>query len=259
MAKKKSKNPAYIAFDSDLLGNIAIVHDKEQNGIKFETGSFKNAYLKTYGAGFKLIYDKIKSGEIIPVVVNTVYNESKVIPKIAKFMKECCYFPNYTMANKDEKAEEISELATAYTKPYKFKGVEYLAPMKQVYSSHCGCMVPTNDTYAVAEASYENINFVTLNEKDITKTGEDLSYRDKHRENVSKGQKDNYHEFNTRSIGVVTINRDMGYYSPEDADKKYSIPCPIGFTKFIETLESGSLQPLTPRDEFIRGKDVMEI
>ena len=252
---EEKKSPVYVAFDSDVMGNLAIIHSFESKGKTFDAKQFGDSYILHHEKELKAIYNKIVSGEIRVGIVNTIFNESTGYPRSDKFMKDFGYFPNYTMANKSKKMREAMELAEAYTKPYIYNGKEFPAPMKTIYNAYVDRLTPTSDAFAMAEASMEHWIFVTANEKDFTKNESDFDFK---KQQKDKPVEERYNR-NTRALGIIAINRERGYVSEVDEHNRYTVPGPMGFDSFAEKVVSGHFEGLTPKmeDELIKASEVM--
>ena len=210
---KTKPEPIYVAFDSDILSELAILYtDEINNRTTNVTRTAKDPLLREYGGYINRIYELIKEDLIRPVILNTIYNECTLVKFIEPFIIKHGYFPDYNLTNKTKKRNESKRLAQLYCEPYIHQGVEYPAPMKIEYSAHDDSRRPQNDAYAMAEATIENCLFVTANEKDFISTR-------------------NEENRNSRAMGVLNINLQQGYYETNKYGKQI-IPKPMSIKTF---------------------------
>lgn len=243
MSKNKKKS-TYIAFDSDVLSDLALIHNLKTQDKDFEISTFHDKYLADNARRFKVIYDKIKSGEIKPIVLSTVFNETSFVPIIMDFIKEFGYFPKTDKHNKKKQLQEIKQLAKSYVKPYENEGRVYTPPMKELYSAFAGGFVPSNDAFIMAEATYHGYLLVTANEKDYIYTDAGMERR-KQKLNATK----------TRMIGICNINKENGYTMKDNSE--FSTPIPISFIDFATRVARNNLTNLNGGKSSVKVSDVM--
>ena len=209
-------NPINIVFDSDVMINLSEMHYLKTNGVDVSDIDPYSSLARTYKF-YETVYNAIVNGEIMPVIVNTVFHEictpMYVNHKIDTFIDAYCYYPNYNMKNKNKRKHAIKELAEAYCKEYENGGRVYSAPMMKEYVPDLDEYRPTRDAFVVAEASYEKCVCVSANEAHMTKRN-----RDFHATNT-----------NSRALGIKMINEQHGYGSGSVVG---NIPGTISFKDF---------------------------
>ena len=154
--------------------------------------------------------DLIKADKIRVVIGDAIFQESKHSKSLVDFMKEYAYFPDVNMVNYQSKSDEARQLAYAYCQPYTINNKEYTPPMKFVFIADINQRVPTNDAYAMAQATVEGRCFITGN-------GQDFIFN-------KRNNSDKYH--NSRVKGITNINLSKGYYT-ETNTGSYMTPKPI--------------------------------
>ena len=233
-----NNEPVYVAFDSDLMSEFAIIYNDEKIGkITDFSNMSSDPLLRKYGGYIRNIYYLIKTDQIRPIVLNTVYNECMLVKFIEAFILKYGYFPDYNLKNKTQKRDEAKRLARLYCEEYEHKGVKHFAPMKIEYNAHDDSMRPQNDAYAMAEATIENCIFVTANEKDfISAKKEDMN--------------------NSRALGILNINLQQGYYT-ETSTGRTIIPKPMSIRIFGPLAKTISEFEYAEPNKLIKASDIM--
>lgn len=234
--ERKNKQ-LYFAVDSDILRALALYAELIEANIPFDPDRCKDGVLRTHYEDIKNIFNAMINDTIRLVVTDTIYQENKHSQIVCKFIRNYLYVPDYNLFNYTEKSLKVQALAEAYCSDYEFKGEECLAPMKIQYSAATKKYVPTNDCYAMAEASVEHCSFLTNNGKDFVfvKTDEDNKIRMK---------------------GIVRINIKFGYF--EVGDEGIVAPRPIGLSLFGSLLKNNlPIQTIVPSvPDFVKASDL---
>ena len=234
-----NRKPIYIAIDSDILRTLRLLDIlKKEHGF-IETDKIKDFVLKRDFNYFNRLFTAIENGEIKPLIVDAVYQESKHSPSLISFIKEYCYLPNVNAVNYQEKAEEARNLAYAYTKPYEFKGFENPAPMKAVFIADINKYVPTNDCYIMAQATIENCSLLTGN-------GKDFIFNQRNDDKFA-------HE---RVRGIAQININHGYYH-EDIPGHYITSKPIMIDTLAKIIKNENFNTTEQKDEKIKANLIL--
>ena len=177
----------YFALDSDVLSNLAHIYKLQTDYPHLPQKEIKEMFKnnpKTYNIynNFKFytqILSMATSDKIRLLVTPTQLYESIHMDGVRQFIEDFCYLPNVDEKTAEENAKKIRELAQAYCHPYYDKdGVKHKAPMNPKYSAHAeytigenkpfkGFLVPPNDAYVLAEASFYGACLITENAKDF--------------------------------------------------------------------------------------------
>lgn len=222
MINTKPNTHVYFALDSDVLSNLATIYKLQSNNPNASPKEIKdtllnNPKLKNVYNNFKFyttIISMAKSDKIRLLVTPTPFYESRHMDGIMQFIEDFCYLPNVKEETASENAKKIRELAQAYCHPYYNKnGEKCKAPMNPKYDAHAeytlgeakpfkGFLVPPNDAYVLAEASFYGACLITENAKDFLF-------------NKYNQEKQTYNNYdNDRVKGIVEINQKLGYFQP---------------------------------------------
>lgn len=199
----------YLAIDSDILRALTNLDLQLKKDPHFDSRNSSDPILKVRGGYVKYLLTAAQQNKVRLLVVTTVYQESIHSAALCNFIKEYCYFPNINAVNNIQRTNEVERLAILYCSPYTYRGETYPAPMKTQYNAFLKKHVPSNDVYAMAEATVEGAFFVTNNEQDFIF-------------NVKNGDKHN----KDRTQGIVSINYQNGYVQ-RFADNLTTVPKPI--------------------------------
>ena len=237
----ENNNQNYFAIDSDILRALAFVDIILERDPNCDLKTINDPLMKRWSGYIKKLYFKIKSGEIKPVIVETVYLESKHSPSLVSFMKKYCYFPNVNAINYEEKKEKARKLAYAYCEPYKFKGEPRPAPMKTVYNAALNAYAPTNDCFIMAQATIEGIPLITAN-------GRDYIFDER-----SENENDN-----TRVLGIASINHAEGYHEMHNGKFITVVPMHIRTIGPMLKDKVFSIETMQPLNNFVLGSVLLD-
>ena len=247
VSEKEEKEPIYVAFDSNIISYLSTIHKLKSRGVEIERGKMQNEWIKKNLSYLLRLYDKIVAGEVKPVVLDTVYQETKMIPMCKKFISNFAYFPNYNQANKQEKREEILQLVNKYCSPYvnPINGKEFPPAMDKRYCAATMKDEPENDAFLIAEATVENLVFVTANESDFI-----MSHSDKwHNKNLKEGENIRANRRQT----IINVNKDNGYMSDDG-----NVPRPEAFGAFMYHLLRDNFNATKPKNAMRRAEIEMQ-
>lgn len=222
---KNNKDYIYVAFDSDVLRELVylyILQGKERNLVANLDGVISDKeFVVRHKEHLQQTLQLIRTGVIRPVIVNTIYQESKHSKSLMEFVERYFYAPEESLVNSAEYGEQVKQLANLYCEPYTdWNGNLIPAPLKKVYNSYVGKKIPTNDVFAVAEAVCARVNFVTFNAKDLV-------FDRKHGE----GNWD-------RSDGVTQISKLNGYYELCEDGRKFGLTV-MAHSRFANLIKNG--------------------
>ena len=184
-------------------------------------------YFKNFNY-FSQFLNLIETDKLRISIGDAIFQESKHSPSLVAFIQKYAYFPDINMVNYQDKAEEARKLAYAYCQPYEFNGVMQPAPMKFVFIADINKRVPTNDVFAIAQATTEGRCFITGN-------GQDFIFN-------KRNNNENIHD---RSKGIVQINIIKGYGSL-DKNGYLIVPKPISITTFGAMIKHGANKIFVP-------------
>ena len=236
----ETNNQYYFAIDSDILRSLTLVDILLKKDPNYNLRSDNDVLLAKWGQYLKYFYLKIKSGQIMPVIVETVYLENKHSKSVVAFMKEYCYFPNVNAVNYQTNKEKAKSLAYAYCEPYNHRGEIKPAPMRKKYNAAMGENAPINDCFIMAQATVAGVPLVTANGKDFIFDELDEM------------------ETKRRASGITSINHALGYH--DMTNNNFATAFPIHIKKFGPMLKNDnfSFDSMTPLTKFVRGIDIIE-
>ena len=230
--------PLYVAFDSSVIGDLATLYRADNGQIqdprlkkKLLDDIKSKGYLTT-------ILQAITSGYIRPVIVNTVFNEISLAEHTLPFIKKFGWFPKITEANRLEKRNRVKKLAAAYCTSFTKDGKTHTSPMKATYNAFADDYTPSNDAFAMAEATIEKCIFVTSNEQDF----------------ISYGRAG---ENNFRANKIIAINIQNGYYTDKPEENFQYAPKPVSVEAFAGAIKTylDRRNIIQPDDEFVYAGD----
>ena len=237
-----AKNNIFIALDSDVLRSLAELDELLENNPKFNTKNAHDFFIRENGNYMKKMLNLIKSGNLSIFVGSAIYREVKHRPECEEFIKKYCYMPKMNASNFAELVTESDNLAFKYcTQKYVHEDKEYYPPMDLHYSAYLKRDVPSNDAYAMAEATMVGCIFITNN-------GQDFIFR-----KYEKADKD------SRLVGITILNTQEGYYSASE-DGSQIVPRPMEFYRFIPLLRKGldNLHlPNVDEDNFVKANSIL--
>jgi len=243
--EEKKKDPIYVAFDTDIISHLSEIHRLVQKNVQITRDDFSDNWQKCNVNYLLTLYNKIINDEIRPVAVNTVFHEARRLKKCEDFMRDCCYFPNYNMANMRDKQNEIMKLAETYCEPFESNGKLHSPAMKRINNEYARALTPTSDAFAMAEATIEGLVFVTANERDFIKDESDYFF--------DKYQKGSMQHRGSRRLTIININKDYGYGGKSLEDT----PRPESFADFMYHVIKGNLSVAAPKHKIIKAESVM--
>lgn len=210
------------AIDSDILRSLAFIDLLMEENPKLTKEDLKlenkQDQLYKYFGYYKRFLKSIKEDKLRIVIVDAIFQESKHSESLVKFIKKYAYFPDINIVNYQTKADQARKLAYSYCQPYEYNNRTYPAPMKFVFIADISQRIPTNDAYAMAQASIEGLSFVTAN-------GQDFIF------NVKQSNKHHNKYTNSRSIGIINKNISHGYCSTNE-DGIITAPKPMHIKTF---------------------------
>lgn len=202
----------YFSLDSDALSNIAELAEYLESNpgatddevAKFFCSVKQSCVIKNLEDYRKLVeIAKDKTSPMRFLITQTPWEESLNISVVRKFVQKYCYVPKVSYLLSRKYQLKIEKLARMYCKKYtNKKGEEKDAPMSIRYNAANRDISPTNDAYAMAEATVFGACLLTENAKDFV-------HMEMH-EKVSNG-KNIIHGDNKRALGIIELNGVMGY------------------------------------------------
>lgn len=235
------KSKLYVAVDADVIIMLVEVKEKMRNIPNYQPSKDRKKSIQNNADALMKILELMNKDELRLLVINTTFNEVKDVKQTMDFIKDNCYFPRLNILNISSHIEKADELAMKYcTQSYEYKGQKYYPPMELEYNRHLQRKVPSNDAYAMAEASIEKCIFITANSRHFV-----------FRENYQK-------ETNLRAIGIGMINSENGY---ETIDEKGRITSsrPMSLETFGFLIKNGVdnfFAPDVQEDKFIKADQI---
>ena len=237
-----AKNKVFIALDSDILRTLADFDNLLQTYPDFDTKFAHDFFIRENGNYLKKMLSLIKSGKLSIFVGSAVFREVKHRVDCIEFIKKYCYMPKMNASNFAEMVTQSDNLAFKYcTQKYVYKDKEYYPPMELHYSAYLKRDVPSNDAYAMAEATIAGCIFITNN-------GQDFIFR--------KYLKD---DKNSRLVGITILNTQEGYYSASE-DGSQIVPRPMEFYRFVPLLRKGLdnlMLPNVDENDFEKANNIL--
>lgn len=246
----------YISIDSDLVICLAEIHriknfynTVEYYHIQKNFFAAKNDFNETM-----YLYDLISSGELKPVITNTVFQEisgsiyatDTINKDIIKFFEDFCYAPKPNALLSNRERDRVQVLAKKYCLPYKDNAKKkHPAPMKFKFNAYFNMMLPENDAVCVAEASEMNLSFLTYNGRHLIWRGKDEDAK-------------------VRTLGIVAINIQSGYYTQTPLGSKI-VPKPMYLVDFVNSVKKceGGLNyydcPIPDKNRLVRLTDLIDL
>lgn len=233
----------FIALDSDILRSLADLDQLLQEKPTYKTSDSKDFLIRDNGRYLKSLLKMVKNEELCIFVGSTIFSEVKHRENCIDFIKKYCYLPKMNATNFAEMVLKADDLAYKYcTENYKVDDKEYYPPMEKHYNAYLKREVPSNDAYAMVEATIANCLFITNN-------GQDFIFR--------KYLKD---DKNSRVKGIVDINIKEGYMELDEQSGYNIVPKPMEFNVFIPLLKKGINNvylPMADEDNFDKGADLI--
>ena len=218
----------YISIDSDLVICLAEIHHLQRFYNKVEYYNIKKNFFaaKNNFDETMYLYNLISSGELKPVITNTVFQEisgsiyatNKINYDIIKFFEDFCYAPKPNALLSNRQMDRVQVLAKKYCLPYEDNAKKkHPAPMKFKFNAYFNMMLPENDAVCVAEASEMNLSFLTYNGRHLIWRGKDEDAK-------------------VRTHGIITINLQNGYYTQSPTKSKI-VPRPMYLVDFVNSVK----------------------
>lgn len=219
MAESKKKSTPCVAFDSDILRTLAEMDEALRKNPKVKFENFRDNVIRSHHEDLVLLLNLIKSKKLDVFIGNTVFQQVKHRPEVLEFIKKYCYFPKLNVITFNDLLYKTDELALQYcTERVEYRGELLYPPMDLNYSPIGRKSAPSDDAYIMAEATIANCLLITGN-------GQHFIFR-----------KNNKDDTNSRTTGIVAINKKNGYY--QEIDEASVVPKAVLFKVFCEWVRS---------------------
>ncbi|MBE5736489.1 MAG: hypothetical protein E7356_03980 [Clostridiales bacterium] len=198
--KKNNNTPIYLVFDSNILINILCLHEEVYEGKALSQHTkTRDDYVNSNIRYYLSLYKKIQDGIIVPVIVNTVFNETYLSrPDILKscktreektkmqelvnyrnkvqddFMEKYCCFTNYNQRNKAKIEYETKKLAMIYGTTMIKDGDEEV-PLMELDDTNAEAK---GDIMIAAEAGYLGLCILTNDNHFLTLESDHLEFNE---------------------------------------------------------------------------------
>lgn len=233
----------FIAVDSDILRSLADLDEILKENPTYKTSTSHDFFIRDNGSYLKKVLKLIHSGDISIFVGSTIFREVKHRDNCINFIKEHCYLPKMNASNFADIVTRADNLAFKYcTQKYRYNDKEYFPPMEMHYNAYLKRDVPSNDAYAMAEATIAGCVFITNNAQDFV---------------FRKYIKD---DKNSRVKGIVNINVLENYCAMDEETGMQIVPKPMEFHLFIPLLKKGLSNiylPMADVDNFEKADTVL--
>lgn len=207
------ENKVYLAFDKEVweaLAHINTMRSKESKILYKPEVYNMSQYYK------RLLNHIVFYGDIVPILLESVYDDIKTDSDTMEFVKEFAYYvdkSNFHPKNAYDKMRNY--LAKKYCEPFKYKMEEFEAPFEIKNG------MPEKKAYVVADATLSNCQLVVANP---------LQYISKENEKAK----------NERNLGIMQANFENGYFYYYRNNEKVT----------IRPLAIATIGPMTREEEF---------
>ncbi len=224
------ENKVYLAFDKEVWKVLAYINTMrtKESKILYEPEVYNmSQYYK------RLLNHIVFYGDIVPVLLESVYDDIKTDSDTMEFVKEFAYYidkSNFRPKNAYDKMRDY--FAREYCKPFKYKMEEFDAPFNMENG------IPEKSAYVVADSTLSNCQLIVADPSQyISRPNEKAK--------------------NERNLGIMQANFENGYYYYNRNNEKMTIR-PLAITTIGPMVRDEEFRFSAPKPKNLINKNIYE-